>query len=179
MPTLLNVETANVQFKVTDNVGATAIRTLPITVNRSVPAGASALGYGSLLYSNQPATTSIYTGACRATVPGVAWSSGWPFNSTPIPPASSLYTMSASGVLQMYQAGGGTGPSSTTPGITGAQLYNSTINAPVASTLPLFYAGNGYCISGKLQSSVADTTIRPTIFTFPTAHNVNTPYAGH
>jgi hypothetical protein len=170
MPMLLNVETANLQVQVTDSTLSSVSTTLPITVTRTVPAGAAALGYHTVLWCNRPTTGNIYFGA-YGTSTGLPWSSGQPFYGT-IPP-SSLYSMNSSGVLGMTQTPGtvNAGPASYMPDMVSVQLSNGS-NVPIAAGLAVIPAGNGYDLSGIIQISVADPNIRPALYTFPTQHNV-------
>ncbi len=174
MPVLLNVETANIVVKVTDSASptaATAVRTLPITVTRTVPAGAAAQGYTQLLWASKPTLSNIYFGG-YGTSPGLPWSSGWPYSG--VIPGAGLYSMSLSGVLQMTQSGAThtEDPSNgTTPIIAAVRLSNGS-NVPIASTVPVIPAGNGYTIATTTSISTNNPEYRGGVFTFPTQHNV-------
>jgi hypothetical protein len=173
MPTLLNVETSQLVIQLADSFGTTPVQvTLSIAVVRQIPAGAAALGYNFLLWSSQPTTTNVYTGA-YATVPNQPWSSGWPF--TNVIPPETLYSETPNGFFAMEQFPGTVNaqPESYMPIISAVQLSETTVNIPVAATLPLIPAGPGFYLSAKLISSGPDPNIRPTIFAFPTQHNPN------
>jgi hypothetical protein len=174
--------TESLVIKVTDSTSNSATATMTLPINAVVPAGAVALGYTQLIFTDYPTISEIYFGA-YGTNGGTKWYAGWPYTNTP--PPSSLFSTNAAGALVMQQLGGATagGPNSSTAFISGCQIDVSGQNYPVASTLPLLTVGNGYYVEIGLSVQSPTSSTRPVFFLNPTQHNVaNTqdidPYDG-
>lgn len=171
MAKILNVEVNSLVVQVTDATSTSVQKTLSITCNRQVPAGASALGYTQLIWTDNPTLSEISFATYGSTI-ATKWQSGWPYDST-IPPAS-LYSMNAQGVLQLANTGGtaGQGPASYRPVMSSVQLSNGS-NVPIAAGLPVWSVGAGYYIEYSIQVVNPNSGSWITGFQFPTQHNIN------
>jgi hypothetical protein len=170
MPMLLNVETATLMVQVTDANSSVATLPVTITVNRQVPAGASALGYNTLIWTDNVALSEISFATYGSTITS-KWQAGWPYNSTAVP--SSLFSTNAQGVLEMTNTGGATGqgPASYRPVISSVQLSNGS-NVPIAAGLATWPVGSGYYIEYSWQVISPNSGSWITGFQFPTQHNI-------